>query len=247
MSERLDDRADQSDHRWYAVSTHELTATLEEADRRLRLARTWLDEAGQGVARAMTTLGGVDQEMRYQAEGRGDARAIEAALSNLHRESRQVVADVTEVQGELDRAKGALQASDVLLAGLPAPTDVQDRVDQEALRERVSQLHRAVEEARPFAADIVDRMQDTGRLAAEGLYQVREGQPVPVESIGRQISRAQEVTRDLDGPVTEAAGTARRATDQAQMVAAQARLRTSQEMSTRHPVSTTSPPSGIRR
>lgn len=245
MSERLDELAGQGDQRWYAVSTHELTATLEEADRRFRLARTWLDEAGQGVARAMTTLGGVDQEMRYQGEGRGDVVALEAALGDLHRESRQVVSDVTEVQGELDRAQGALQASEVLLAGLPAPTDVQDRVDQEALRERVSQLHRAVAEARPFAADIVDRMQDTGRLAAEGLDQVREGQPVPVESIGRQISRAQEATRDLDGPVTEAAGTARRATDQAQMVAAQARLRMGQEMSTRHPVVSSQP--GIRR
>ncbi|MGO0576463.1 hypothetical protein [Ornithinimicrobium panacihumi] len=245
MSELLDDLAAQGDHRWYAVSTHELTATLEEADRRLRMARSWLDEAGQGVA-AMTTLGGVDQEIWHQAEGRGDARAVEAALSDLYRASLQVVSDVTEVQGELDRAKGALQASDVLLAGMPAPTDVQERVDQEALRDRVSQLHRAVGEARPFAVDIVDRMQDTGRLAAEGLHHVREGEPVSVENIGRQVSCAQGATRDLDGQVTSAAGTAHRAAGQAQMVAAQARLRMGQGMSTRH-LAVSAPPLGIRR
>lgn len=49
MSEYLDGSAAQDDHRrWYAVSARELTTTLEEVDRRLRLARTWLDEAGQG-------------------------------------------------------------------------------------------------------------------------------------------------------------------------------------------------------
>ena len=248
MSEQLDASAAQDDHRWYAVSTRELTTTLEEVDRRLRLARTWLDEAGQGVARAMTTLGGVDQELRSAAEGRGDVIALGAALTALYRESMQVVGDGTEVQGELGHAKGALQASDVLLAGLPTPADAQDRVDQQVLRERVSQLHRAVEEARPFAGDIVDRMEHTARLAAEGLNRVREGEPVEVESIGRQISRAQEAARGLDRPVTEAAGAARRATGQAEMVAAQARLRLrlGQEMSARPP-SIVSPPPGIGR
>lgn len=236
-----------SDDRWYVVSTHELTTTLEEVDRRLRLARTWLDEAGQGVARAMTTLGGVDQEMRYQAEGRGDLGAMEAALGNLHQVSQQVVEDATEVRSELDRAKGALHASDVLLAGLPAPTDTQERVDQEALRERVAQLHRAVDGARPLTDDVADRMQDTGRLAAEGLRQVREGEQVQVDPIGQQINRAQAAASELDEPVTVAAGAARRATDQAQMVAAQARLRRGDELSTRHPPTTPPPSSGFRR
>lgn len=242
MTEHLSD-----DTRWYAVSTHELTTTLDEADRRLRLARTWLDEAGQGVGRAMTALGGVDQQLRYETEGRGDPAAMEAALGALHRASLQVVEDATEVQGELGRTKGALQASDVLLAGMPAPADVQQRVDQEALRERVSQLHEVVDEARPFTDDVVGRMQDTGRLAVEGLRQVRAGEPVQVETMGQQIRGAQEATHDLDAPITHAAGAAHRAADQAQMVAAQARLRMGQEMSTRHPAFAPPPSAGIGR
>lgn len=235
-----------SDERWYAASTQELTTSLEEVDRRLRLARTWLNETGQGVARAMITLGGVDQELRYQAEGRGDPIALETALGDLHEVSRQVVEDVEEVGGELDRAKGALHASDVLLAGMPAPSDAQERVDQEALRERVSQLHRAVDGARPLVEDVSARMQEAGRLAAGGLRQVHEGESVQVEPMGQQVVRAQEATRDLDAPMTSAAGSAHRAADQAHMVASQARLRLGQQMSIRH--SAASPPvPGVRR
>lgn len=223
------------DARWYALSTAELATTLAEAEARIRLARHGVEDLNRDVSRSIVGLSDVERETWENHGGAGATVALVEGLEELRRRADDGVRHGDLAYQHLRYARGALRAGDVLLGGLPEPTDTQQRVDQELMGARLARLHRSVDEALLMARDVRDRMGATGELADEARRQTGQ-EPVTAGGVGgimRGVARSQQVAHDLDRPVSTAEADVQRARAQAQAVAGAARLRAGQSVADR--------------